>query len=61
MIELLVVVLALLGISFVCSILESVILSLNDAYIQQLVDRKHQSGKLLLGLKKIERSRFRLF
>jgi CBS domain containing-hemolysin-like protein len=51
MIELLVVVLALLGISFVCSILESVILSVNYAYIQQLVDRKNQSGKLLLGLK----------
>ncbi len=51
MIELLVVVLALLGISFVCSILESVILSVNYAYIQQLVDRKNQSGKLLLSLK----------
>ena len=34
-----------------CIANNSVILSVNYAYIQQLVDRKHQSGKLLLDLK----------
>jgi CBS domain containing-hemolysin-like protein len=51
MIELSAVVFVFLGISFVCSILESVILSVNYPYIQQLVDGKHQSGKLLLAFK----------
>ena len=51
MIGLLAVILVFLGISFVCSILESVLLSVNYPYIQQLVDGKHQSGKLLLTFK----------
>ncbi len=52
MIELIIVILLLLFISFSCSILESVILSMTDAYVQTLIDKKHSSGKLLDALKK---------
>jgi CBS domain containing-hemolysin-like protein len=52
MITLIVVVIALVGISFICSILEAVILSITRSYIQVLVDRKNRSGKILEKLKK---------
>lgn len=55
MIELVVVVVALLGISFVCSMLEAVILSVEHPYIQQLIDEGDRAGNLLLRFKeKIE-------
>lgn len=55
MIELAAVVLALLGISFFCSMLEAVILSVGYPYIQLMIDERHRAGKLLLGFKeKIE-------
>lgn len=47
MIQLIVVILALLFISFICSILESVILSITRSYIQLLIEKKNRSGTLL--------------
>jgi len=52
MIELVVVVLSLLGISFFCSMLEAVILSIEYPYIQRMIDDGHQAGNLLLRFKK---------
>ena len=40
-----------LGVSFICSALESVILSVTHSHIGTLVKTKHRSGKLLQGLK----------
>ncbi len=55
MFEIIIVILALLVISFICSVMEAVILSISRPYIQLLVDRKNRSGRLLLKLKeKIE-------
>jgi CBS domain containing-hemolysin-like protein len=53
--EIIIVILALLIISFICSVMEAVILSISRPYIQLLIDRKSHSGRLLLKLKeKIE-------
>jgi len=52
MIGLVAVVITLLGISFLCSMLEAVILSVGYPYIQQLIDEEHRAGTLLLGFKK---------
>jgi CBS domain containing-hemolysin-like protein len=53
--EIIIVILALLIISFICSVMEAVILSISRPYIQLLIDRKSRSGRLLLKLKeKIE-------
>ena len=46
------IVLALLVISFLCSMLEAVILSVGYPHIQQLIDEGHRAGALLLGFKK---------
>jgi CBS domain containing-hemolysin-like protein len=55
MTELIVVVVAVLTISFLCSLLEAVLLTMTRPYIQTLIDRKNRSGPALLGLKeKIE-------
>ena len=55
MTELIVVVLVLLSVSFMCSLLEAVILSIQHPYIQHLIDRRHRAGTLLLKFKeKIE-------
>ncbi len=51
MIELAVVVLVLLAVSFLCSVLESIILSITRPYIQTLVERGASGGKLLKRLK----------
>ncbi len=51
MIELFLVVTGLLIISFICSVLESVILSITRSYIQLLVDKKTHSGIILKDLK----------
>lgn len=40
------------GISFLCSILESILLSLNLAYIQVIKEKRPKTGLLLEGLKK---------
>ena len=47
MFELIVVVFILIFVSFLCSILESVILSLTEPYIQLLIEKKNKSGKIL--------------
>ena len=49
---LIVVISLLLGISFTCSILESIILSVTEPFIQTLIDRKRKSGNLLQRFKK---------
>lgn len=51
MIELAVTVVLLLALSFLCSVLESVILSLTRPYIQTLIERRHRAGKALRDLK----------
>jgi CBS domain containing-hemolysin-like protein len=48
---LILVIIVLLAISFLCSILESVILSLTRPYIQHLLEKKSSTGKLLKKLK----------
>lgn len=48
---LILVIITLLGISFLCSILESVILSLTRPYILHLIEKKSSSGKLLKNMK----------
>ncbi len=40
-----------LGVSFVCSLLESMILSVSQAYIALLISEEHHSGQLLKRLK----------
>ena len=52
MIELILVVIGLISISFLCSILESVILTISQPYIQVLVDEKVNAGKILDKMKK---------
>lgn len=55
MTELATVVFAALSISFLCSLLEAVLLTMTFPYIQTLIDKKHRSGRTLLKLKeKIE-------
>jgi CBS domain containing-hemolysin-like protein len=55
MIQLVVVVLAVLSVSFLCSLLEAVLLTMTRPYIQTLIDKKNRSGRTLLRLKeKIE-------
>lgn len=49
--QLAVVVFTLLAISFLCSLLEAVLLTMSRPYIQTLIDRKHRSGHALLRLK----------
>ncbi len=51
MLELVLVITGLIAVSFLCSLLESVILSLSRPYIQVLVDRKRRSGTLLKKMK----------
>lgn len=51
MAELIIVISGLLCISFLCSLLESVILSLSRPYVQLLVDRRKKSGKILQVMK----------
>ncbi|MBN2078709.1 MAG: HlyC/CorC family transporter [Spirochaetes bacterium] len=51
MLELTLVITGLIAVSFLCSLLESVILSLSRPYIQVLVDRKRRSGTLLKKMK----------
>lgn len=52
MLKLSLVILVLVAISFLCSVLESVILSITRAYIQVLVDKKSKAGVLLQRMKK---------
>jgi len=49
--KLIIVVLSLLIVSFLCSILESVLLSLSKPYIQVLIDKKNRTGNILNKLK----------
>jgi CBS domain containing-hemolysin-like protein len=49
--QLIVVVFAVLTISFLCSLLEAVLLTMSRPYIQTLIDSKHRSGITLLRLK----------
>jgi CBS domain containing-hemolysin-like protein len=49
--QLIAVVFMLLAISFLCSLLEAVLLTMSRPYIQTLIDRKHRSGLTLLRLK----------
>ncbi len=49
--QLIVVVFAVLTISFLCSLLEAVLLTMTRPYIQILIDRKNRSGRTLLRLK----------
>jgi len=51
MTQLIVVVFAVLTISFLCSLLEAVLFTMTRPYIQTLIDSKHRSGKTLLRLK----------
>ncbi|MFP4415769.1 MAG: CNNM domain-containing protein [Chitinivibrionales bacterium] len=51
MILLVAVISALILISFTCSILESIILSITEPYIQLLIDQNRKSGQLLRKLK----------
>lgn len=51
MLELIIVITLLLAVSFLCSILESVILSITRPYIQTLISRHSRTGKLLSHLK----------
>ncbi len=55
MFQLIFVVFCLLGISFICSILEAVILTITPTYINMLIDKKNRAGPLLFQFKeKIE-------
>ncbi|HPJ38676.1 MAG TPA: hemolysin family protein [Spirochaetota bacterium] len=49
--ELVLVIIGLLAVSFICSVLESVILSITRPYIQFLVDEKNRSAKILEKMK----------
>ncbi len=49
--QLIAVVFAVLTISFLCSLLEAVLLTMTRPYIQTLIDRKNRSGETLLRLK----------
>jgi CBS domain containing-hemolysin-like protein len=49
--QLVFVVFAVLAISFLCSLLEAVLLSMSRPYIQTLIDRESRSGHTLLRLK----------
>lgn len=51
MIELILVIVGLLIVSFTCSVLESIILSISRPYIQILIDKNMRSGKILKDLK----------
>ncbi len=51
MIELILVIIALLAISFLCSILEAVIFSITRPYIQLLIDSRKPAGKVLHKMK----------
>jgi len=51
MLNLTIVVVLLITVSFLCSILESVILSVTDQYAQVLIDREKKSGLFLKRLK----------
>lgn len=51
MFELILVIIGLLAISFLCSILESVLLSISRPFIQTLIDKQNASGVLLRRLK----------
>ncbi len=51
MLELIIVIIILLAVSFLCSILESVILSITSPYIQTLISNHSKTGKLLSHLK----------
>jgi CBS domain containing-hemolysin-like protein len=46
-----VVVVTIIIVSFICSLLEAIILSVTGAYIQTLIERKHRAGPLLQRLK----------
>lgn len=49
---LIIIVISALTVSFVCSLLESVILSVSHAYITLLIKDNHKSGKLLRNMKR---------
>lgn len=49
--ELVLVILSLLAVSFLCSVLEAVILSITRPYIQFLIDKKIRSAKILEKMK----------
>ena len=49
--QLILVVFAVLTISFLCSLLEAVLLTMTQPYIQTLIDSKHRCGRTLLRLK----------
>ena len=51
MTQLFFVVLTVLSISFLCSLLEAVLLTMTRPYIQTLIDKKYRSGRTLLSLK----------
>ncbi len=51
MTQLILVVFAVLSISFLCSLLEAVLLTMTRPYIQTLIDQKNRSGLTLLRLK----------
>jgi CBS domain containing-hemolysin-like protein len=51
MTQLFFVVLTVLSISFLCSLLEAVLLTMTRPYIQTLIDKKNRSGRTLLSLK----------
>ena len=51
MLKLTLVIIGLLAVSFLCSILESVILSITRPYIQVLIDKKERSGQMLKNMK----------
>ncbi len=51
MVELVLVVIGLLAVSFTCSILESVILSITRPYIQSIVESRPRIGKMLMNMK----------
>ena len=51
MIELILIVVGLLIISFTCSVLESVILSMTRSYIHTMIEKGHRAGHLLSRLK----------
>lgn len=51
MLKLILVITGLLAVSFICSILESVILSITRPYIQVLIDKKERTGAMLQNMK----------
>jgi CBS domain containing-hemolysin-like protein len=48
---LIIVIVAALAISFLCSILEAVLLSISHSYVAILQERRHPSGRLLAGMR----------